>query len=293
VIDRNFTNQLELPEWVVRGLTYSNYNKEGVKFDISCTTLIDGPLKNYLYIKNREAIVEEASEMLWSVYGTAVHNVFEKANEEFSDVIVEKRFVSPFEVKNYTFDVSCQIDCFEIESKILWDIKNMSVWAIVKQDYSKFEKQLNVNCSIMRHHGHDVKKLYILGICRDWARGRAGERNYPSHPIQVLSINRWSNEEQDQYIKDRLVLHMLSETGEETPAVCSDEERWYTGSKHAIMRKNKVKAVKLCDTEEEAEEYIESLFDQEGVYLQYRPGSYRRCESYCNVSEFCPTMVNI
>ena len=55
---RNFTNQLELPEWVVRGLTYSNYNKDKVKFDISCTTLIDGPLKNHLTIVNKESIVE-------------------------------------------------------------------------------------------------------------------------------------------------------------------------------------------------------------------------------------------
>lgn len=289
---RNFTNQLELPEWVVRGLTYSNYNKDKVKFDISCTTLIDGPLKNHLTIVNKESIVEEASEMLWSVYGTAVHNIFEQANVGASDVLMEKRFVSPYESNGEQVDVSCQIDCFEIESKILWDIKNISVWAIVRQDYSKFEKQLNVNCSIMRHHGYDVKKLYILGICRDWARGRATEGNYPSHPIQVLPIRRWTNKEQDQYIEDRLALHRTHEAGD-PPVVCSDEERWYSGSKYAIMRKGRVKAVKLCDTEEEAEEYVKSLFDKKGVYVQYRPGSYRRCESYCNVAEFCPTMVNL
>jgi hypothetical protein len=39
-----FRNALELPDWVVRGLTYSNYNPGNVKFDISTTSLIDGPL---------------------------------------------------------------------------------------------------------------------------------------------------------------------------------------------------------------------------------------------------------
>ena len=45
---QNVRNVLELPEWVVRGLAYNNYNPTGMQFDISATGLIAGPLQKEL-----------------------------------------------------------------------------------------------------------------------------------------------------------------------------------------------------------------------------------------------------
>ena len=277
-----FRNALELPDWVVRGLAYSNYNPGNVEFDISSTSLIDGPLLRELRHIHQSSIIEEASDRVWAVDGAAVHTVFEEANQSSPDVIVEKRFVTDYFGNGDYRTISCQIDCYETKSKTLWDIKNVSVWAIIKQDFAKFAKQLNVNAAIMRANGYDVDDLKILAISRDWQRNKASEGNYPDHAISVLNIEMWDDKDQDDYIKARLKDHF----GDHEKS-CSDEERWFSGDSFAIMREGRKSALKLCGTREEAEEYIEGLIDREGSSIQHRPGMYRRCENYCNVSEFC------
>ena len=279
---QNVRNVLELPEWVVRGLAYNNYNPTGMQFDISATGLIAGPLQKELQRNHRDEIVEEASERLWSVYGTAIHAIFEEANKSFSDVVIEKRYAADYSANKKYYTVSGQIDLFEIKTRILWDIKNVSVWAVVAQDFSKFEKQLNINASLMTQNGMDVKELKVLAICRDWQRSKAGDGKYPKHPIFEIPVKLWTEEKQKTYIKERLEEHFSDEK-----KICSDEERWYSGDSYAILGEGRKRALKVCPTREEAEEYIEGLLFDGRVSIEHRPGVYRRCDSYCNVSDFC------
>jgi hypothetical protein len=60
---------------------------------------------------------------------------------------------------------------------------------------------------------------------------------------------------------------------------------WERPSKFAVMKKGQKKAVKLCDTEWNAEEYIG---DNKGLYIELRPGERTRCKSYCIVQNHCP-----
>ena len=54
------------------------------------------------------------------------------------------------------------------------------------------------------------------------------------------------------------------------------------------MKKKKVRAVKLFDTEDDANDFIIIQKDQEDLYIEDRPGFNMRCSKYCNVKRFCP-----
>ena len=70
-----------------KALTTNNYSRG--KSDLSVTQLIDSPRVRILKQRHAEEITEDASEMLWSVLGTAVHTMFEQ--HEPDGHIVEER----------------------------------------------------------------------------------------------------------------------------------------------------------------------------------------------------------
>jgi hypothetical protein len=70
------TNKHNLPEPIYRALTEDNYSRGNS--DLSVTQLIDSPRIRILKHRHNDEITEDASEMLWSVLGTAVHTMFEQ-----------------------------------------------------------------------------------------------------------------------------------------------------------------------------------------------------------------------
>ena len=50
------------------------------------------------------------------------------------------------------------------------------------------------------------------------------------------------------------------------------------------MKGNNKRAIKVCDTEEEAEEYLKL---DSSYRIEYRKGINKKCEDYCNACEFC------
>ena len=47
------------------------------------------------------------------------------------------------------------------------------------------------------------------------------------------------------------------------------------------------RAVKLFDSEFEANEFLVVQKDQDKLKLEHRPGHDMRCDRYCNVNQFC------
>ena len=60
-----FTNEKNLPDWVHKGLTHSTYNRDGIKFDISCTKLIDSPQIAELWRNHGKDVVEDSMDRVW------------------------------------------------------------------------------------------------------------------------------------------------------------------------------------------------------------------------------------
>ena len=68
------TNKFNLPDFVVDVLTTSDYTKG--KSHVSVTQLIDSPRIRILQRMHDDSIEQDASEFIWSSFGTAVHNLF-------------------------------------------------------------------------------------------------------------------------------------------------------------------------------------------------------------------------
>lgn len=88
----------------------------------------------------------------------------------------------------------------------------------------------------------------IIGIFRDWQKSKVEEVGYPKHPITEMNIRLMSIVETEAWIKSRLKLLDSADTKRDSMLPnCSEEDRW----------------------------------------MHHRNKRNLRCESFCDVSEFC------
>ena len=158
------TNKHNLPKPVVDSLTKDNYSRGSSNRSI--TQLIDSPRIRILRAEHDAEMTEDASDKVWSVLGTAVHNMFEDAVSEKEHISEERLFI-----EQDGWEISGAIDLQETESDgsvIVSDYKCTSVWSVM---YGKAEwaNQLNAYAWLVRH----VKKVpvsscQIVAVLRDW-----------------------------------------------------------------------------------------------------------------------------
>lgn len=66
---------------------------------------------------------------------------------------------------------------------------------------------------------------------------------------------------------------------------CSPEERWATSDQWALMKEGRKTAIKLYDTESEAQVALSACGPKH--FVERRLGRDIRCADYCPVSKFC------
>jgi hypothetical protein len=264
------TNKHDLPEALVRAVQNDPYKGGG---DISTTKLIDAPQIRVLTRIHRDKLSVDVSERIWALLGQGVHTVLERANK--GDLVEERLYA---EVNGWS--VSGQIDTLCLDTNVLSDYKVTTVYKL--QDTRGWARQLNVLARLAADNGYQIDRLEIIAILRDWKKGEAERRpeDYPQAPIIRVPIPLWTADQADQYVADRVALHRQADAGEWTP--CSDEERWYEGTTYALKKIGGKRALKVADSREA----LGTVSDAQEI--EVRPGSYRRCESYCEVAAFCP-----
>jgi hypothetical protein len=82
------TNRFNLPDAFYNFARNDKYSRG--KADISVTTLIDSPRVRLMRDKYNDQLETDASDMIWALFGTAVHHVLESADDP-SHVIMEER----------------------------------------------------------------------------------------------------------------------------------------------------------------------------------------------------------
>jgi hypothetical protein len=134
----------------------------------------------------------------------------------------------------------------------------------------------------LRLTGASVETLQIVAIYRDWVKSKAFDSNYPSSQVQTFTVPVWLEPAAENFLLERVRQHVKAEAGEVSP--CTPEERWERPKRFAVMKRGQKRAVKLYDTREDAE----ANAVKPSLYVEERPGTSVRCESYCRVSRFCP-----
>lgn len=277
------TNKYNLPQTLVNVVNRPQYSKGNV--NLSVTEMMNSPKISILRKKYDDQIEIDVSDMLYSMAGTALHNILEKGADE--NHIVEERLFAEFD--GWTISGAIDLQIIEDAGIEINDYKNVGVWS-VQNPKPEWEEQLNVYAWLVE----EIKKtpvttLKIIAFLRDFSAKESKFRaNYPKSGVVTIDIPVWSMGKREEYIRGRILEHSNARFAEETGGVlppCTPSEMWEKDPVYAVKKDGAVRAKLLHATMQEAEESLEKL--GKGFYIETRKGERTRCENYCPVNQFC------
>ena len=279
------TNNHKLPKSFVDFARNDKYSKGNA--DISVTTLIDSPRVRLMrdHFSNQRTV--DAVDMIWPLFGTAVHHILESSGSS-EDVILEERLFS--EVDGWVLSGAVDHQKVDRSNVSITDYKVTSVWSVI---YGKieWERQLNLYAYLVqKNKGKKVNSLQICAILRDWnSRDAKYKQDYPSAPVVLVDIPVWDEETRINYIKERIGIHQEAQKmydAEGEFPFCSDDETWKRSDAWAVKKKGLKRAMRVFDNEEKAIEF--SVMQSASTEIEYRAGEVVRCNgNYCGVADFC------
>ena len=265
------TNKFDVPDAIVAAVEADPYTKDGA--DFSVTELISPPQIRRLWKKHHEEIFIDVSDEIWKLLGKGVHAALEQAGDVG---IKEQRFHATYDGTT----ISGAVDL--IEDGVVTDYKVTSVFSVQKGLKIDWESQLNLYAWLLRQNDITVTKLNIVCICRDWMKSRIGKYDYPESPVVMLSVPMWRDGRQDDYVDQRVRVHT-----QESTIPCTPEERWARGAYQVNPMHSGGGKPRSFDSLQDATNYINNK--KTGSYkIVDGDAKYVRCESWCEVSEFCP-----
>lgn len=282
------TNDQGLPEAIVNAVKAHDYSKGAADFSIS--ELIRPPQINQLTRQHDEELTEDAADRIWALLGSSIHTILE-ATAGDREKTEERMFTT---ISGQI--ISGQFDNIMLDGNVLTDYKVTSAYAVKGDVKPEWERQLNYYAQLARLNGHEIDQLQIIAILRDWNRSNAmRDPDYPRRNVAVVKVPMWADSYALEEMARDVQAQMDARDGNARP--CTDEERWCQPGKVALMKQGRKSAVKLFDTTKEAIEYIKGsnivlaeLGTARGTgdhYLEARPTTWRRCEDYCAVADFC------
>lgn len=274
------TNKMGLPQAIVNACSTERHTPRGT---YSATTLLKGTREILLTSRHFDKIEQDVADMIWAIWGTAVHALLE---EQDTSGIKEERL----EIEVLGRKVSGQIDHQDLESLIITDYKTASTWKVIFNDFKEWDKQALIYAYIILI-AKDVKmtRARFIALLKDHSKSKAQkDSSYPQSPVHVheLEITDEKLEEIEQFIFSKISELKENEgvTDDDLP-LCTAEERWASKGKWAIMKEGRKSAVKLHDTEDNAKQHLLVLDSK--YYIEHRQGASRKCSDYCPVKDFC------
>ena len=276
------TNNYNLPEAFVKAIQNARHNEEGC---LSATTLLKGTKEIILENRHFDEIEIDASEEVWSVFGTATHTVLEHQEDEaFKE--------ESFSVDVLDYKVTGKVDRYDMAHETLEDWKTASVWKVIFHDFEDWKRQGLIYTWLLRQSGLNVRHIRFIALLKDHSKSEAKKKaDYPQAPVYIYEFDP-SEEELthiEAYIKEKVLeVSANAEKKDDEIPECSPEQRWTTPAKWAVMKEGRKTAVKLCDSEEEALNFIEELEkDKDKHFVEERKGQDKKCLDYCSCCKFC------
>jgi hypothetical protein len=263
------TNDYGIPDVFVRAAENDSYSMGDA--DFSVTGLIQPPQISRLRKEHRDDISSDVRDEIWKLLGSGVHAILEQNNSG----TVEKRFFAthPFGVR-----ISGAIDLLEDDGAVT-DYKVTSVYTTTKGLKPDWEAQLNLYAWLLKQNDIEATSLTIVAVCRDWSKPRSKSLGYPDSPVVSIPVPLWLPEKQDEFMNERVAIHTAEDT-----APCTSAERWTRGGYKAVASTGKIKEF---DSLQDAAAWINTK--KSGSYrVVNQDPKYIRCESWCDVSAFCP-----
>lgn len=275
------TNRLNLPEALVKAVSTERHNKPGC---YSATTLLKGTRETLLTQRHWDLLEDDAGDRIWTVFGSAVHSIFEKQNDStFKEEYFEVQ-VTP------QTKITGRVDCYDMADSTLIDWKTSTVWKVIYKDFEDWKRQGLIYAWLMGKSGLKVKRCKFIALLKDFSKTKAkNDRSYPQSPCFVYEYEVTDRDlcEIEKFIMNKTQdIERCSAMDDESLPECTAQERWQDETKYAAMKQGRKSALKLFDAKEEAEKYISELEDKK-VYLEERKGTSKKCMDYCPCRAFC------
>lgn len=245
------TNIYELPQpFVTAARSEHTYTPKRY----SVTSLLKGSCEAVLQRRHADEVKQDASEMVWLVFGSAVHKVLEDADlpyRELYDTMNTARrmlrdalFESDWELVRELVGILDALAARKLHSNLLteeWlsmpfgeytmsgifdlyddatgtitDYKTASVWKVKGGDWDDYRKQLLCYCLLLRHYGFDAHRGQIVALLKDHSKKQTRrEAGYPAHPVYKIA---WDFTEAE-------IAAMRREIGEKFAEIEAQEKR--------------------------------------------------------------------
>ncbi|MBQ1778268.1 MAG: hypothetical protein IIZ93_08960 [Acidaminococcaceae bacterium] len=275
------TNNTGLPQAFVNFVSNVRHNPAGT---LSATTLLKGDKEIVLYDRHFEELEQDAADLVWASFGTAFHAIMEKQDTEaFKE--------EAFEVEVEGWKVTGRVDFYDMKNEILGDYKTASVWKVIYGDFADWKDQGLTYAWLMKQHGLNVKRCEFYAFLKDHSKTEAKRKpDYPQMPVYKYAFDVTEADLEETEARIKAKIRSVTEAyklGDDDIAPCSAEERWETATKYAVMKDGRKTAVKVCETREEADSFINAQTNTAGLYVQERKGESKKCAEYCPCCEFC------
>ncbi len=284
------TNKFNLPDALVAAV---GGKYEQAENEYRVTSLLNGVRETLLTRRHDHEIEVDVSEMIWAIFGTAVHDIFRR--QQSPNHFKEERLFLPVG----DFILSGQFDEYYIDGQELNDFKVSSIWKIVNGNFEDWEKQQMIYTYLLMRHGIHPQKAKITALLRDWTPYKARQdQKIPQSQIYIHPITFTAQDIQDVegFIEERFkVIEAHLNTPDNGLPICTDAERWYSDEKFAVMNGGNKRATKLCDSHNEAEAWIATANAERAgggkkpndYFIMQRRGVNKKCLDYCHAKNFC------
>ena len=292
----NITNALNLPQPFVSAVE-GDYRYTDRRYSV--TALLKGTREAILQRRHDAEITSDVADMVWAIFGTAVHGILEQGEESQSQIKENKLVV---DLPN-GYQLSGIFDLYDDATGTVTDYKTASVWKIKfgcwdnwkPKDNGQFDdwrKQTLIYCWMLRQIGFDAHHGEIVALLKDHSKTKVKINEHPPLPVWQIGWDFTADDfaEIEAWIMAKFEeIERCEQLPDEELPLCSEEERWTRGSKYAVMKKGVKRARKLFDSEEAAIAFAEQLGTTEKgtFYVEHRPGTDPKCMDYCSACEFC------
>lgn len=274
------TNSQRLPQSFVE-MASAEFELEPMTFRV--TSLLKGIRETLLEKRHASELTQDVSDMIWLLFGTAVHKILEMQTEA-SHEIKEARLSET--VAGVT--ISGQFDLYDSKTKTITDYKTCSAWKVVYGDYKDWRRQLLIYAWLLTKAGFEVEKGEVVAIMKDHDKNEAKFKpDYPNFPVKKITF---TFSEQDfidieVWLTQKAVeIISLQNAPDDDLPLCTPEERYNKGDKYAVMKKGRKTAMRVLDFDYQAEQWKK---ENGGDYIEVRKGEDKKCANYCSCKEFC------
>lgn len=272
------TNKMHMPQAFVNFVSNTRHNAPGT---LSATTLLQGDKQIVLFDRHFDELEQDAADLVWATFGTAFHSVMEKQND---DAFKEEAF----EVQVDKWKVTGRVDRYDLENEVLEDWKTASVWKVIYSDFKDWKAQGLTYAWLMKQNGLNVQKCRFVALLKDHSKTEAKRKpDYPQKPVFIYEFDVTDADLEATEERIRAKIKSITEAyklGDDDIAPCTDEERWATATKYAVMKDGRKTALKVCDSKSDAELCKEAMG---GTRIDVRPGESKKCADYCPCAEYC------